>query len=151
MSGGGDSSSSERRVPPGGESRDPLTALGSPTDWRWAAPALAARGDPAVLPALVAAYEIEVELSHVPLLEAMQALGGRQKVSELADSQDREERMLAARLARLLPDPSQLRALEQLANDADPQVAAAARSALQVQLQTPEWQAVVTRLGAGAA
>ena len=50
--------------------------LAHPGDWPRAASELAAEGDPAVLPDLVAAYDQPVEASRGDLLDAMEALGG---------------------------------------------------------------------------
>ena len=123
--------------------------LSRPSAWPETAAALVQEGDPAVLPALVAAYDQPVEASRGELLEAMDALGGGAEARRLAESDDAEERRVAARLMHLLPETGHLAALERLVADRDPDVAAAARRALRGQRRTPDWHAAVERL-AGA-
>ena len=127
---------------------DPLAALASPDEWEWAAPAVAAAGDRAALPALVAAYELPVERSRLALLRAIEALDGARAARELATSADPAERRLAARLAGLLPSDDLVEALEPLVTDPEPRVAREAGDAMRTQLRTPEWRAAVTRLAA---
>ena len=110
------------------------------------AAALAEEGDPAVLPALVAAYDDPHETGGDALLEAMRALEGPAEARRLARSADPGDRRLAARLMSLLPEPAHLPALEPLLGDPDPGVAAAARKALRHQWRNGEWRAAVERL-----
>ena len=110
------------------------------------AAALVREGDPAVLPALLEAFEDTVETGGDALLDAMRDLGGRAEARRLASSEDARERRVAARLMSLLPEPGHLPALEPLLDDPDPEVAGAARKALRHQWRTPEWRAVVERL-----
>ena len=49
----------------------------------------------------------------------------------------------------LLPEPEHLPALEPLLADPEPAVAEAARKALRHQWHTPEWHALVERVGTG--
>jgi hypothetical protein len=133
--------------------RDPLAALSDPEQWSWAAPALAAHappGDRDALEALVAAYAVRGERSRVPLLDAMEALGGVPAVGDLGASDDVADRRLAARLAHLLPDPAHLPVLEALVTDRDEHVAAEARAALRTQPRDPAWRALVRRLAQGS-
>ena len=108
---------------------------------------LAREGDPAALPALVAAFDDRVETGGDALLDAMRALGGAEEGRRLASSEDPGERRVAARLMSLIPEPQNLTALEPLVTDPDPEVAATARKALRHQWRTPEWHAAVERLG----
>ena len=111
-----------------------------------AAAALAREGDPAALPALVAAYDDPVETGGDALLAAMRALDGPAQARRLAGSADAGERRVAARLMSLLPEPEHLPGLERLVADPEPAVAEAARKALRHQWRTPEWRAAVDRL-----
>jgi hypothetical protein len=126
--------------------RDPTAALSDPEQWSWAARALAARGDPSALPALVEAYDMRVERSRLPLLDAMEAVGGIAAVARLAGSADDTDRGLAARLAHLLPDPAHVAVLERLVSDPAPSVAGEARAALHTQVRDERWRATVERL-----
>jgi hypothetical protein len=126
--------------------RDPIDALSDPEQWSWAAHELSARGDPSALPALVAAYDLRDERSRLPLLDAMEAVGGIAAVPRLAASADDADRALAARLAHLLPDPAHVPVLETLVADADPGLAAEARAALHGQVRDARWRATVERL-----
>jgi HEAT repeat protein len=110
------------------------------------AAALAGEGDPAVLPALVEAFDDPVETGGDALLDAMRALAGGAAARRLASSDDAGDRRVAARLMSLLPEPEHLAALEPLLVDPDPAVAGAARKALRHQWRTPEWHAAVERL-----
>jgi hypothetical protein len=123
--------------------------LAHPGDWPRTASELAAEGDPAVLPDLVAAYDAPVEASRADLLDAMEELGGGAEARRLAGSADAGERRVAARLMQLLPEQEHVAALERLAADGDDGVAAAARKALHGQRRTPEWRAAVERLAGG--
>jgi hypothetical protein len=125
---------------------DPIDALNDPEQWPWAARELAARGDPSALPALVAAYDMRDERSRLPLLDAMEAVGGIGAVPRLAASPHEADRGLAARLAHLLPDAAHVPALERLVTDPDPGVAAEARAALHTQVRDARWRATVERL-----
>jgi hypothetical protein len=125
---------------------DALEALHRPEDWGWAAAAVARSGDADRLAALVAAYDQPVEGSRRPLLDAMEAAGGVEAASGLADSEDPGRRRLAARLAHLLPDRAHVPVLERLVRDPDPPVAAEARAALRVQVRDADWRATVDRL-----
>lgn len=107
------------------------------------------RADDTVLAALVTEYDLPKEGSRRPLLDAMEAAGGVAAAGRLADSDDAARRRLAARLAHLLPDPAHVPALERLACDEDPRVAAEARAALRVQVRDERWREAVARL-AGA-
>jgi len=130
--------------------RDLLAALADPDQWSWAAPALAstsARGDRVALAALVAAYGQRTESSRQPLLDAMESLGGRVAVGELGRSGNAEDRLVAARLAHLLPAATHLPVLEQLVSDPARDVAAEARAALHTQPRDIRWREVVARLG----
>jgi hypothetical protein len=126
--------------------RDPVEALSDPEQWPWAVRELAERGDPAVLPALVAAYDTRHERSRLDLLDAMEAVGGIAAVPRLAGSSAADKRRLAARLAHLLPAAAHVPVLERLVTDPDPGVAAEARDALRSQLRDERWQATVERL-----
>jgi hypothetical protein len=121
--------------------------LADPDAWPRVSRDLAAAGDPAALPALVRAYDRPIEGGKLPLLEAMEALGGKERAAELAASPDAEDRAVAARLMHLLPDGRHVAALERLANDDDAKVAARARRAIVTQPRTPEWHAAMERLG----
>jgi aminopeptidase N len=99
---------------------------------------------------LIDAYDLEVEVSRIPLLDAMLALGARDAVSALSLSDDVSERILATRLARALPDPTHLESLERLAQDADPVVAQMARAALWGQVHDARWKAAVARLASSS-
>jgi hypothetical protein len=125
---------------------DPIDALSDPEQWSWAARELAARGDPAALPALVAAFDMREERSRLPLLKAMEAVGGIAAVPRFAASPDAADRRLAARLAHLLPDPAHVPVLERLVVDSDPGIAAEARAALHTQVRDARWRATVERL-----
>jgi HEAT repeat protein len=120
--------------------------LADPDAWPEAVRALVAEGDPDALPALVRAYDRPVEGGKLVLLEAMEALGGRERAADLGESADPEERAVAARLMHLLPDERHVAALERLAADSEPDVAARARRAIEHQPRTPEWHAAMARL-----
>ncbi|MGH2949962.1 MAG: hypothetical protein ACRDPC_27490, partial [Solirubrobacteraceae bacterium] len=66
--------------------------LADPDAWPQASRELAAAGDPAALPALVRAYDRPIEGGKLPLLEAMEALGGKERAAELAASPDAADR-----------------------------------------------------------
>jgi hypothetical protein len=121
--------------------------LADPDAWPRVSRELAAAGDPAALPALVRAYDRPVEGGKLPLLEAMEALGGKERAAELAASPDAEDRAVAVRLMHLLPDRRHVADLERLAGDADGRVAAGARRAIAHEPRTPEWHAAMERLG----
>ena len=125
---------------------DPIAALSDPEQWAWAARELAARGDPAALPALVEAFNMRDERSRLALLDAMEAVGGIAAVPGLAASPDEADRRLAARLAHLLPDPAHVPVLERLVSDADRGTALEARAALHTQVRDAQWRAAVERL-----
>jgi hypothetical protein len=129
--------------------RDPLAALPDPDQWSWAAPALASaspHGDHDALRALVAAYGQRTERSRQPLLDAMESLGGVVAVAALGRSADAADRLLAARLAHLLPAGGHLSVLECLVSDQDRSVAAEARAALHTQPRDVRWHELVARL-----
>jgi hypothetical protein len=128
---------------------DPLAALDYPEEWPAAAAALVQRGDRGALGALVEAYDSRAETSRLPLLEAMDALGGVEAAGELGASADANERWLAARLAHLLPGGAHLRMLSRLVQDPDPRTAREARSALRVQPRDASWRSEVERLALG--
>lgn len=124
-------------------------ALGGPQDWARTAPALAATGDPAAIPALVRAYDAPREGSRRHLLAALRELGGDTAALALAGSPDPEERRLATRLMHLLGGERHAAALASLAADADVQTAALARRAFGAQPRTGEWAAIARRLARG--
>jgi hypothetical protein len=95
---------------------------------------------------LVHAYGQRTEESRQHLLDAMEARGGEVAVGPLARSDDPADRLLAARLAHLLPSAGHLSALEPLVTDADPDVAAEARAALRTQVRDALWRELVVRL-----
>lgn len=98
------------------------------------------------LAALVHTYGERMDESRQPLLDAMEAHGGVEAVAPLCRSEDPADRLLAARLAHLLPSAEHLPALEPLVTDADPDVAAEARAALRTQLRDARWRDAVARL-----
>lgn len=128
---------------------DPVSALADPDQWSWAAPALASiaqRGDRDALAALVAAYGQRTEASRQPLLDAIESLNGVPAVVQLARSEGAGDRLLAARLAHLLPASAHVPVLEQLVTDPDSEVAAEARAALRTQPRDAHWREVVRHL-----
>jgi hypothetical protein len=98
------------------------------------------------LAVLVAEYDEHTERRRSPLLDEMDDLGGIPAAGELAGSDRREDRYVAARLMHLLPDESHVAPLGTLVHDADPEVAALARRALHGQVRSPAWHALVRRL-----
>lgn len=95
---------------------------------------------------LVATHDEHSELHRRPLLDEMDALGGIPAAGELARSDDRDDRWVAARLMHLLPDGAHVEPLGALVHDPDADVAAAARRALHGQRRSPAWHALVRRL-----
>lgn len=131
---------------------DAVAGLKDPDRRADAARALAATGDPSLLPALVEAWDSRAEASILPLVEAAEALGGAEEALRLASSPDSRERYLAVRLIELVGDDRHLPALEQLVSDADPAVASAGRRALAETERTEAWHELVGRLrGSGDA
>ena len=129
--------------------RDPVAALTDPDQWSWAAPALAStaeRGDRDALAALLTAYGQRTDCSRQPLLEALESLGGVAAVGELGRSKDAVDRLVAARLAHLLPAEAHVSVLEKLVSDPDRAVAAEARAALRTQPRDAHWREVVRHL-----
>ena len=105
-----------------------------------------AEPDRAAILALLHEYDRPTETSRVPILDALEEHGGIEEAHRLATSADADERRAAARLMQLLPDESHLESLGLLAGDPDARVAAAARRALDEQVRSPAWQALVGRL-----
>jgi hypothetical protein len=95
---------------------------------------------------LVSRYEQSFEEARSPLVREMEARGGIEAAPRLARSEDPRARRAAARLMHLLPDEGHVVALEPLAADPDPAVAALAWRALRNQRRTREWRAAVERL-----
>jgi len=124
---------------PAGELRDPER-------WAETARALVEAGDQGALTELVKAYDWPVEGEKVPLLEAMEALGGAEAAHRMVEASDPVERRIGARLMQLVPDGRHLAVLERLVGDDDEVVARFARRALETQWRTAEWRAVVDRL-----
>ena len=104
--------------------------------------------DDAALIDLVETYEQSFEEAQSPLVREMEAGGGVEAAPRLARSEDRRERLVAARLMHLLPDEGHVAALEPLIADPDPDVAGLAWRALRNQRRTPEWRAAVERIAA---
>jgi len=95
---------------------------------------------------LVRRYGERTETSRQHLLDEMEARGGEVAVPPLARSADAADRLLAARLAHLLPSADHVPALEPLVTDADRAVAAEARAALRTQPRDARWRELVERL-----
>jgi hypothetical protein len=102
--------------------------------------------DREALARLVHDYGGRTEGSRQHLLDEMEAHGGAAAVAPLARSEDAADRLLAARLAHLLPSADHLPALEPLVTDTDPAVAAEARAALRTQVRDARWRELVARL-----
>jgi hypothetical protein len=100
------------------------------------------------LAALVHTYGQRTDVSRRPLLDAMESHGGVEAVAPLARSDAAANRLLAARLAHLLPSADHLPALERLVTDADGAVAAEARAALRTQPRDARWREAVAALAA---
>jgi hypothetical protein len=104
--------------------------------------------DREALARLVDAYGQRTEGSRQHLLDEMEARGGIAAVTLLARSPDAADRLLAGRLAHLLPDANHLPALESLVVDSDRDVASEARAARRTQPRDPSWREAVSALAA---
>ena len=123
-----------------------VAGLSDPDKRREAARAVAATGDPSLLPAVVDALDIRAEASVLPLVDAARALGGAEEALRLASSAERRERYRAVRLIDLVGDDRHLTALERLVSDNDRIVARVARRTLAERERTEAWQALVRRI-----
>jgi hypothetical protein len=102
------------------------------------------------LAALVHTYGQRTDESRQGLLDAMESRGGVEAVAPLGRSDDAADRLLAVRLAHLLPSAEHLAALEPLVTDADADVAAEARAALRTQVRDARWRELVARLASSS-
>jgi HEAT repeat protein len=125
-----------------------VAALNDPRRRDEACRALVEARDRSAIPDLVRAYDRPGEASRVPLLDALDTLGGVERARELAASSVVEERRLAARMMDLLPDEGHVEPLAALVSDPDEAVARLARRALAHQRRTPAWHELVERLRA---
>jgi hypothetical protein len=104
--------------------------------------------DREALAELVRRYGERTEGSRQHLLDEMEAHGGEAAVPPLGASRDAADRLVAARLAHLLPAANHLPTLARLVTDADRDVAAEARAALRTQPRDARWRELVARLAA---
>jgi len=120
--------------------------LAYPETWCDGANRLVALGDAAALAPLVHAFGARAEQSRLCLLDAMEGLGAEAEAGRLAASDEAPDRHLAADLMELFPASSHLLALEQLVLDDDEDVRRQALTALAMQVQTEQWEALLIRL-----
>ncbi|MSP59636.1 MAG: HEAT repeat domain-containing protein [Myxococcales bacterium] len=125
-----------------------VSQLKSARTWCDGAKALAKLGDRRALAPLLAAFEVPMEgASKVCLLDALEALGAKEAARDLlARGTTAPERRIALRLMGLFPDPAHLAPLEPAAADPDPLLRRAALRAIDLQRQTPAWEALLIRL-----
>ena len=104
---------------------------------------------PPELRELVAAYDQRAEgWQQLAVLDTLAALDAPAFAVDLAGSPSPEDRALAVRVMRLLPDERYLDVIEALLADADPRIAAAARDAMRRQRRDDRWHALVETLTA---
>jgi hypothetical protein len=106
--------------------------------------------DREALAQLVHTYGQRTEGSRQHLLDEMDAHGGEAAVAPLARSPDAADRLLAARLAHLLPSAEHVPALDSLVVDPDDAVASESRAALRTQVRDARWREAVARLAASS-